>query len=180
MSINLTKFSTNVIFFSEKMAEAITEVKEEEVKELLKEGSDIDEVDYKAVQGDSVSFQLTRTEMLDAPVKEKSLATMESPKSLTDLPPEIVLKIMECLDVRSALKLWQTCKLMHSLSHDNQLWNTFWERDTRDDVDENGYVVDFLVSVWADASWFSVSFGYPIAMMRYKERVKRSSLKRLL
>ena len=152
----------------------------EEVKKLLKEGRDKEEIEYKEDQGSSFTFQSTRPKMLDAPVKKKSLVTMESPKSLTDLPPEIVLKIMECLDVRSALKLWQTCKLMHSLSHDNKLWNTFWERDTRDDVDENGYVVDFLVSVWADASWFSVSFGYPIAMMRYKERVKRSSLKRLL
>ena len=74
--------------------------------------------------------------LVDVPGEENSSATKGSSKSLTDLPPEIVLKIMECLDVESALKLGQTCKFMHSLSHDNNLWINFFKRDRREDLEK--------------------------------------------
>lgn len=47
------------------------------------------------------------------------------PVNLLDLPQEIILKILKCLDVRESVQVGRTCKLLNAISHDPEIWRNF-------------------------------------------------------
>ncbi|GAA6101399.1 F-box only protein 7-like isoform X1 [Tachysurus ichikawai] len=48
---------------------------------------------------------------------------------LTVLPPELLLRIMQLLDIPSILKLSEVCRYLHSVTQDALLWKHFVYRD---------------------------------------------------
>lgn len=50
---------------------------------------------------------------------------------LAALPPELLLRIMRLLDLRSLLKLSEVCRHLHSVTQDASLWKYLLHRDFR-------------------------------------------------
>lgn len=50
---------------------------------------------------------------------------------LAALPPELLLRIMRLLDVRSLLALSELCRYLHSVTTDASLWKHLLHRDFR-------------------------------------------------